>query len=374
MTNKLKKFKDWSINEKTVIKIEGILDSCVDGSWKLKDGMIYIDGSFDASNKKLGDLKDLDDFNFGEVTGDFDVSINSLVSLSGCPKIVGGSFNCSSNLLKSLEFSPEKSSNFYCSNNFIFSLKGISNDSDDYVVSGNNLESLEGLPEKIAGNLIAGENPNLTSLEGSPKYVGGNFDVSSCSLGSLEYGPIEVGKNYLCSDNNLKDLNGAPEEIGGYFDASHNQIKSIKGLPKNIKWGDLSNNKVISLEGMSKEAASKKFFIGNNSTKGILKVQQNYILDNGDLEGWVEHTLSKNPSLIFSPLNFQKNSDITEEAIKLLELEKISKENPKLLSYLASNLHQLPVFKQYVDKFKDSFSEEFLEDAKISSDLKDLGF
>lgn len=374
MTNRLKKFKDWSINEKAGSKIENILDSCVDGSWELKYGAIYVDGSFDASNKKLGDLKNLDDFNFGEVTGDFDVSINTLESLSGCPEIVGGSFNCSSNLLKSLEHSPKKSSNFYCSNNFIFSLEGINKDSADYVISGNNLESLKGLPEKITGNLIAGENPNLTSLEGSPKYVSGNFDVSSCSLGSLEYGPIKVGKNYLCSDNDLKDLNGAPEEIGGYFDASHNQIKSIKGLPKNIKWGDLSNNKVISLEGMSREAAAKKFFIGDNSVKEMLKIQQNYILDKGNLEGWVEHILSKNPSLIFSSFNYKKNSDVIEEAIKLLELERISKENPELLSYLASNLHQLPVFKQYVDKFKDDFSEEFLEDAKISSDLKDLGF
>jgi len=377
MTNKIKKFKDWSISEGLKTEIENILDSCVEGEWKYKDGKIYVEGNFDASNKKLGNLENLEDFNFSEVTGDFDVSSNNLKSLKGGPENVNGDFNCSSNLLESLEFSPKSAGSFYASNNFIFSLKGIPVNSYEYILAGNNIESLDPLPSEIPGSLILVENPNLTSLKGSPDSIGLNFDVSDCSLeGSLEGGPSVVKGNYLCSGNKLKSLQGAPEVIGGYFDASNNDIKSLEGLPVNLKWCDLSNNKIISLDGVSKEVAGKKFFIDGNPSKNLLKIQQNYINDHGNLGDWVEHTLENNPSLIFSDSNFprSKDKDAIENMIKSLELERISKDNPGLLSYLAINLPKLKIFSEYVDKFKEDFSKSFLEDSKVSSDLNDLGF
>ena len=62
---------------------------------------------------------------FGKVGGDFDCSYNMLTSLEGCPREVDGDFYCVSNKLKSLEGSPDKiDGDFDCSYNMLTSLKG----------------------------------------------------------------------------------------------------------------------------------------------------------------------------------------------------------------------------------------------------------
>ena len=62
---------------------------------------------------------------FGTVGGDFDCSYNMLTSLEGCPREVDGDFYGFSNKLKSLEGSPDKiDGDFDCSYNMLTSLKG----------------------------------------------------------------------------------------------------------------------------------------------------------------------------------------------------------------------------------------------------------
>jgi len=68
-----------------------------------------------------------------KVKGSFNCSDNNLISLNGCPEIVGGWFDCCDNELTSLKGCPEI-------------VKGY------FDCSFNNLTSLERSPKKITGN------------------------------------------------------------------------------------------------------------------------------------------------------------------------------------------------------------------------------
>jgi hypothetical protein len=106
---------------------------------------------------------------------------------------VSGNFNCSFNLLTSLEFAPSKvGGGFYCHNNY----------------------------------------QNLTSLEGAPSEVGGDFYCFNNHLTSLEFAPSSVGEDFYCSHNNLTSLEFAPSKVGGIFNCSNNPLKNYF---KNIK-------------------------------------------------------------------------------------------------------------------------------------------
>jgi hypothetical protein len=55
---------------------------------------------------------------FNEVTGHVWMNSNKLITLKGCPRIVGGIFICSNNDLESLDYCPIKvKKTFYCDNN-----------------------------------------------------------------------------------------------------------------------------------------------------------------------------------------------------------------------------------------------------------------
>lgn len=91
---------------------------------------------------------------FNEVHGDFDCSINRLVTLYGSPKVVVGKFDFSANDITSLMHSPnEVHGNFDC--------------------SFNSLSSFKHSPMLITGNLYCHSNP-IKSLKGCP-IIGGNF-------------------------------------------------------------------------------------------------------------------------------------------------------------------------------------------------------
>ena len=81
------------------------------------------------------------------------------------------------------------------------------------------LKSLEGAPKWVGGYFNCSGCKNITSLEGSPKKVGSDFYCSFCNkLESLKGSPKKIIWSFYC-DNciNLKTLEGAPEVVRGRF-------------------------------------------------------------------------------------------------------------------------------------------------------------
>ena len=127
-----------------------------------KDGVLFIDidGKVMIKNEELTSLTN-GMFCFGIVKGGFDCSYcESLTSLEGAPKEVGGPFIC-----------------YSCTS----------------------LETLEGAPRKVGKSFDCDYCNSLTSLKGAPKEVGGYFSCSYCySLKSLKGIPKEIGGNFYC--------------------------------------------------------------------------------------------------------------------------------------------------------------------------------
>ena len=63
----------------------------------------------------------------------------------------------------------------------------------------NSLTSLKGAPKEVGGDFYCYYCTSLTSLEGAPQKVGENFVCSNCkSLTSLEGAPQKVGGDFNC--------------------------------------------------------------------------------------------------------------------------------------------------------------------------------
>lgn len=106
------------------------------------DLTVDVDGDVDLSNQQLEEIPVI----FGKVTGYFNVAINNLKSLEGCPYYVGRWFSCSVNELENLKGSPEEvGGSFFCNNN--------------------KLKSLEGMPLEIGGGFECLGNQNLKRLD-----------------------------------------------------------------------------------------------------------------------------------------------------------------------------------------------------------------
>tara|TARA_X000000368_G_scaffold416055_1_gene409102 strand:+ start:67 stop:675 length:609 start_codon:yes stop_codon:yes gene_type:complete len=75
----------------------------------------------------------------------------------------------------------------------------------------------------------------LTSLEGSPKVVFGTFTCNNNQLTSLEGGPENVGFKFICSNNQLTTLKGCPKSIGRDFICHENRLVDIDFIPDSIK-------------------------------------------------------------------------------------------------------------------------------------------
>ena len=95
------------------------------------------------------------------------------------------------------------------------------------------LTSLEGCPKEVGGDFNCGFN-DLTSLEGCPEKVGGTFDCHNNKLTSLEGAPKEIYGNFDCHNNKLTSLEGCPEKVSGYFDCEANLLASLEGAPKEV--------------------------------------------------------------------------------------------------------------------------------------------
>jgi hypothetical protein len=62
---------------------------------------------------------------FGTVMGSFDIFNTGLSTLKGCPKFVGGYFDCGNTMISSFEHAPLQTRNFMCNNVPITSFSGI---------------------------------------------------------------------------------------------------------------------------------------------------------------------------------------------------------------------------------------------------------
>ena len=83
----------------------------------------------------------------------------------------------------------------------------------------NSLTSLKGAPKEVGGDFSCSRCTSLTSLKSAPKEVSRDFYCSYCtSLTSLEGAPQKVGRDFSCfSCTSLTSLEGAPKEVCGYF-------------------------------------------------------------------------------------------------------------------------------------------------------------
>jgi len=151
---------------------------------------------------------------FEKVDGSFSCDRNTLQSLEGSPRVVGGSFICMYNYLSgSLKGGPTQVGR-------------------NYVCSGNQLGSLEGAPESVGGNFNCNNNL-LESLSGAPQKVW-SFNCGNNQLESLEGAPSTVADSFHCRDNRLKNLVGAPAVVPVEFDCIYNPLRSLDGLPQEI--------------------------------------------------------------------------------------------------------------------------------------------
>lgn len=99
--------------------------------------------------------------------------------------------------------------------------------------SYSSLVTLDGAPVKLGGNLIV-EECELVTLEYSPSAVQSFKAASGLRTETLSGGPATVTKDYDCSNGSLKSLHGAPQVVPGMFDARNNPLETLKGLPLQV--------------------------------------------------------------------------------------------------------------------------------------------
>ena len=225
------------------------LDGCTTGNWDLNLRTGEVDlfhGGFDCSEQDLSDFKGV---RFGVVEGRFDCSGNLLTSLEGAPRKVGGSFECDNNRLTSLVGAPrEIGGTFSCHNN--------------------RLTSLVGAPEKVRGTFDCRVN-QLTSLEGAPREVGGNFACENNLLTSLVGAPRKVGWGFFCSNNPVSDE--TLRSIFSHMKGGESYMEAVESLWPKIPLGDKAllyrpEFKWVGAEEIKKLQAVGRF----NKIKGIL--------------------------------------------------------------------------------------------------------
>jgi hypothetical protein len=114
---------------------EQFLNYYVYGEWQLRNGLVDVQGDLYRPSAKISDLRGI---RFGRVSGSVNFRNNSLTSLIGMPRSVGGLFTVSGNLLQNLEGGPEEVGG-------------------EYNVEKNELDSLEGAPLRVGNGFYADE-------------------------------------------------------------------------------------------------------------------------------------------------------------------------------------------------------------------------
>ena len=219
------------------------LDQHTDGTWSLNSqtGKVDVDGGFRCDGENLEDFKGI---SFGSVSKNFVCSNNSLRTLEGAPRTVGGNFVCFKNSLQTLEGAPETvGGNFVCFNN--------------------SLQTLEGAPRTVGESFYCDDN-SLRTLKGAPRTVGGSFYCDHNLLQTLEGAPRTIGEEFNCSINSLQTLEGAPETVGGNFECSYNPLQTLEGAPKTIGGDFHSDDLRISQGEWSQETLIRIFMAGTH--------------------------------------------------------------------------------------------------------------
>lgn len=208
--------------------IQEYLEDNYRGKWTIskkpdKDGKFIVNSRGEVHHKGNSNRLTNDMFKWGKVKRFIIKFPYHLESLEGCPREVE-EFQCiRTERLKTLEGGPE-----IC--------KG------DYLIQhSNSLESLKGAPKKIGGNFNCQNCCKLTTLEGGPIEVMQSYRVDECStLKSLNGGPKYVGTIFDCSEcQSLESIEGGPEDALHFYCDLCPKLKSLKGAPKKLR-GSLS--------------------------------------------------------------------------------------------------------------------------------------
>jgi len=97
--------------------------------------------AYDVHLTNINLIKLPDYIQFRKISMDFFIYNCGLITLKGCPEIVGNNFSCSSNNLKSLEYGPKKVEKFYyCYSNLLTNLNGLPKKIVKLSCSGNSKE------------------------------------------------------------------------------------------------------------------------------------------------------------------------------------------------------------------------------------------
>jgi hypothetical protein len=154
------------------------IDELLNEYFELTDGTISIDNglvSVHGSKSIIKLVKNIDKLpvRFDTVEGRFLCYGKGLYTLDGCPRIVGGEFNYSSNNLTDPSGGPVECGTYFGSGNNLTTLVGspkIVNNSH-YAISSNYLPNLIGATESTLQNFTCTRILTLTSLEGLPKVT-----------------------------------------------------------------------------------------------------------------------------------------------------------------------------------------------------------
>jgi len=215
------------------------------------DGSIDVDGSVNLHDNNLSKFP----LQFGNVTGDFNCSLNELISLQGSPHTVGGNCYFNSNKLTSLEGSP-------------VTIGG------DLMCGHNQLTSLSGSAIVVRGNFVCNNN-KLTSLVGAPTTIGGDFNCQCNGLTTLVGSPRTIGGSFRCAINKLKTLMGTPITVVGIYSCSDNELISTYSGDDDIEIGRGFHCDLNRLP--------QSFTRNNKHYKTIIKYQRHFEIWNEDL-------------------------------------------------------------------------------------------
>ena len=144
------------------------------------DGSIDVNGNVFITNTNLTKLP----LKFNKVSGIFDCSDNLLTTLEDCPKEVGSDFNCVYNNLETLKGGPE----------FVYGY---------YKCSGNKLESLKYSPLRIEKSLFC-ENNNIKTLEGFPMIIKWSLNLRKNPISIIDES-IKVGATIYLENTNIDE-------------------------------------------------------------------------------------------------------------------------------------------------------------------------
>ena len=190
------------------------------------DLSVDVNGTVDLNFKNIGYLP----VQFGVVTGSFLCNESKLKSLKGSPRTVGENFYFWSNpLLTTLEGAPQsvgRSINF--SYTKITSLEHCPILGENLLCFHNQLVSLKGCPKVIPGDFNCSTN-QLENLKNGPIEVGKNYHCEHNQLTSLLGVAKTIGLNLNCSSNQLSELKATIRNVREVT-AHNNDIVSIEEL------------------------------------------------------------------------------------------------------------------------------------------------